>query len=414
MEEEQSELPIATEIPSQEKIRWAALLNPVPWSFSVTPEIPWKFTAGLLGILVSIAAVRMGVLGGRLYFLQRLKSSTLPAPEALARVFRRLCVELEVRCPVRLQLSSVAGSALLLGFFKPMVLLHVNEAERESEATEQILRHELAHLNRGDDWLNLIQQCTHAALFFHPAVWWIGKQLSLEREIACDDFVLQRGGTRRAYALLLTDLAQRMQRRPLLLAPGASNNKSQLQQRIKMILDTKRNASPYLAKSRLGLITSAAALAAVLAIYSAPRIVLAESEVRASAAPSVTTTISSTPTVAIASTPTATIVSTPTASVEFQPALAPVAINTTPGVPTIIAQVGVAPSGPKYKPDGLPSEDIQPRVYRHSPWRQSRLARTSCRPERSLLPEHQGLRRILASSGKVMETEGVMAIWRSA
>ncbi len=43
-----------------------------------------------------------------------------------------------------------------------------------------------------------------------------------------------------------------------------------------MILNPHRNTSPLLAKSRLGFITSAAALLAALAIYAAPRLVLAD------------------------------------------------------------------------------------------------------------------------------------------
>jgi hypothetical protein len=108
-------------------------------------------------------------------------------------------------------------------------------------------------------------------------VWWISRQLSLEREVACDDYVLQQAGRARSYALLLANLAAWTNKRPLMLAPGVSTNKSQLQQRINMILDTHRNISPRLAKTRLGFIASIAAAIAALAIYSAPRIVLAQS-----------------------------------------------------------------------------------------------------------------------------------------
>ena len=45
-----------------------------------------------------------------------------------------------------------------------------------------------------------------------------------------------------------------------------------------MILNTHRNRSPRLAKARLGFMTSAAALIAVLAIYSGPRLVLAQTQ----------------------------------------------------------------------------------------------------------------------------------------
>src|ERR1041385_5802046 len=69
-----------------------------------------------------------------------------------------------------------------------------------------------------------------------------------------------------------------MQRCPPLLVPGASNNKTQLQQRIDMILNTRRNTSPRLAAKWLTFLASAAALFAVTIICLAPRIVLAQSE----------------------------------------------------------------------------------------------------------------------------------------
>jgi len=114
-------------------------------------------------------------------------------------------------------------------------------------------------------------------LFFHSGVWWVCRQLTLEREIACDDCVLEKS-TPRSYALLLATLAGRMQGSPALLAPGVSTNRSQLQQRIDMILDTHRNTSLRVAKTRLGLVTSAAACLALAAIYTAPRIVFAQSQ----------------------------------------------------------------------------------------------------------------------------------------
>src|SRR5437016_8764960 len=75
-----------------------------------------------------------------------------------------------------------------------------------------------------------------------------------------------------------------MQRCPPLLAPGASNNKTQLHQRIDMILNTRRNTSPRLAATWLTFMASAAALFAVTAICLAPRIVLAQSDVAPAAA----------------------------------------------------------------------------------------------------------------------------------
>jgi hypothetical protein len=113
-------------------------------------------------------------------------------------------------------------------------------------------------------------------MFFQPIVWWISKRLALEREIACDDLVLHQGSRPRAYALLLTELACRLNGQRALIAPGVSGSHSQLNRRINMILNTNRNISPCLAGSRAGLITLAAALLALGAFYCAPRLVLAQ------------------------------------------------------------------------------------------------------------------------------------------
>ena len=85
-----------------------------------------------------------------------------------------------------------------------------------------ILIHELAHLERRDDWTNLAQKVLRALLFFHPAVWWVERQLSLEREMACDDVVLSRTANPRAYAECLVTVAERsLMRRGLALAQAA-------------------------------------------------------------------------------------------------------------------------------------------------------------------------------------------------
>src|ERR1051326_6271858 len=121
----------------------------------------------------------------------------------------------------------------------------------------------------------LAQHCIKALFFLYPAIWWVSRRISLEREIACDDQVLQSPLRPKAYALLLADLAGRMQ--ASVLAPGVSTNQSQLKQRIDMILNSNRNTSPRLAKVRLGLLATATALLAMAAIYLAPRLAFAQS-----------------------------------------------------------------------------------------------------------------------------------------
>jgi beta-lactamase regulating signal transducer with metallopeptidase domain len=113
---------------------------------------------------------------------------------------------------------------MAVGFRKPAILLPSALVDGGNEARlEPILRHELAHIVRRDDWSNLLQQVIHAIFFFHPGVWWLSSRLTIDREIACDDHVLIAIGGRKEYALLLAEFAKPASGRggSPLLPPGA-------------------------------------------------------------------------------------------------------------------------------------------------------------------------------------------------
>jgi beta-lactamase regulating signal transducer with metallopeptidase domain len=251
------------------------LLHPISWNLESAPGLP----ALLLALIPwgSIALIRLLRLCLRLLQLRTLAEGSSPAHPELASLFARLLKEGKERRGAELRVFERHRCPAVLGFGRPIILLPQDLASQtELVEAEHVLRHELAHLRRYDDWANLAQHLVEAVLFFHPAIWWIGKELSLQREIACDDYVLQHAGGRRSYALTLTSVASRIQQPTPLLAPGVSNSKSQLQQRINMILNTRRNSSPGLAKARLVSVLSATSLLAVLALCAGPRFGLAQ------------------------------------------------------------------------------------------------------------------------------------------
>ena len=45
----------------------------------------------------------------------------------------------------------------------------------------------MAHIKRYDYLASILQSSIEAALFYHPAVWWISEQIRAERELCCDD-----------------------------------------------------------------------------------------------------------------------------------------------------------------------------------------------------------------------------------
>ena len=67
--------------------------------------------------------------------------------------------------------------------------------------------HEYAHLARYDDWLQLFQAIARAVGGLHPAVGWLSRRIDLDREAACDDYVVARTGAARQYASALLEAA---------------------------------------------------------------------------------------------------------------------------------------------------------------------------------------------------------------
>ena len=109
----------------------------------------------------------------------------------------RLCVSDEIDVPVA------------VGLFDAMILIPRSLLERLSaNEVDQISLHELAHLRRADDWTNSFQRVAIALLGWNPAAIFVSQQLDLEREVACDDWVLSLTGTVRPYALCLTKMAE--------------------------------------------------------------------------------------------------------------------------------------------------------------------------------------------------------------
>ncbi len=233
----------------------------------------WSLTCVAAWLLV--AGVRLLRLAIQMRALRGLKRDADAPSETLAGTFEEVRQTLGSRRGVRVGLHPDVSAPMIVGYLRPMILLPAEFAEANSAEVEQVLRHELAHLVRRDDWTNLVQQGIRAVLFFHPAVHWLSRRLTLDREIACDDHVLSATGRARDYALFLTEFARRNHGREWTTAPAAWSNPSQLKERIDMLLDTKRNASPRLARGGAGAWITAVLLLAVLGLYAAPRLAIA-------------------------------------------------------------------------------------------------------------------------------------------
>ena len=142
---------------------------------------------------------------------------------------------------VRLLLSRRITAPVATGFLRPAIVLpHALLPELTAEQTAQVLRHELAHLARRDDWAALVTGCIGCVFPLQPALALLRRRLAETRELACDDAVLEAASPR-AYAANLAHIAScRAQHRAPRLLPGLLGERSQLSLRIQHILTPRQ------------------------------------------------------------------------------------------------------------------------------------------------------------------------------
>lgn len=210
-------------------------------------------SAGILSALEIGWALLSFVMLARLSFgfwkLRKLKALAEPALAEWQLRLSSLSRMNNVRRQTQLFVSSRIAAPMSLGFFHPGILIPQTLIDTLSDSElEHVVLHELAHLRRRDDWTNLAQKVIEAILPIQPAIYWVGHQMSLEREMACDDWVIAATGTAEPYAASLARVAELSQwRHAGILAAGATGNRSQLFSRVHHMLDRTRNAAPKLA-----------------------------------------------------------------------------------------------------------------------------------------------------------------------
>jgi beta-lactamase regulating signal transducer with metallopeptidase domain len=167
--------------------------------------LPW--IVGLWTCGVGLLAVRLAVGWGIIRRLKR--QGEAPKDRAWNARLERLRVRLGVSAPVRLLCSTTATVPMVIGWLRPVVLVPAGLlAGLTSQQLEAVLAHELAHIRRHDYLVNLLQNIVETFFFYHPAVWWVTRQIRTEREHCCDDLAAAICGSTLDYARALTALAE--------------------------------------------------------------------------------------------------------------------------------------------------------------------------------------------------------------
>ncbi|HJT16157.1 MAG TPA: M56 family metallopeptidase, partial [Thermoanaerobaculia bacterium] len=214
----------------------------------------------LFGVSVLSARLIAGWIGAR----RLARRNTRIAGEQWQRSLWRIASSLRLWRAVDLFESAAVEVPTVIGWMRPVVLLPIASLSGLStQQIEMVLAHELAHIRRHDFIVNLMQSVVETLLFYHPAVWWISKQIRVEREHCCDDLAVAVFGDPLQYARALT----RFEELRITAAQTAlAANGGSLLTRIRRLVVARAESASWSSRWAAGV-----ALMAILAmLYAAP------------------------------------------------------------------------------------------------------------------------------------------------
>lgn len=197
--------------------------------------------AGVLLIWMTVSLFLLArILLGYSLVRRRLRSATrLERSDSSAEV-ERLAKRLHIRRCVELYRSEHVRMPMTVGILRPAIILPSAASEWPKSHLQVVLLHELAHVRRLDVATRLLSRVVVALYWFNPLVWWHDRMLRRESERACDDEVLCSGTIPSKYARHLVVLARSVGLRDELHLYAPGFGQSNLESRIRSILDPRR------------------------------------------------------------------------------------------------------------------------------------------------------------------------------
>lgn len=146
--------------------------------------------------------------------------------------------EVDFDMPLRVFIAETPTEPGIVGVLRPVLLLPKGLQERLTPAQfESVVTHELCHVRRRDNLAAALHMVVETIFWFHPLVWWIERRLVEERERACDEEVIRRGGEPEAYAEGILSVCKFYKESALMCVSGVAG--ADLKRRIEEIMGNR-------------------------------------------------------------------------------------------------------------------------------------------------------------------------------
>jgi beta-lactamase regulating signal transducer with metallopeptidase domain len=199
-------------------------------------------------------------------FIRMVRRWSCPVADIkIIEILEGLRSELKIKKHIELKVSPVITSPMLVGFFRPTILLP--PLQFSDDELSMILKHELIHLKRYDLWCKALVLTATVLHWFNPMVYLMSRAMAAQCEISCDALVLQgvdfQG--RKQYGEAIIAVIKNGAKPQTALSTNFYGGKRNMKNRISFIMDTKRKKAGFiiLCMALACILTTGAAIAEV-------------------------------------------------------------------------------------------------------------------------------------------------------
>jgi beta-lactamase regulating signal transducer with metallopeptidase domain len=196
----------------------------------------WGYSAivlfGLIRLLLDWQSVRPVLRNSSPYIVE----------DAEGALWQELGERMRVKLPP-VRCSAEVASPVVLGVFRPVLVLPEEFAGCSLAELRAALAHELAHVQRRDCLVNVLCRLAALPVFWHPLVGLVQQAIARTREMICDELAARQMRSDVAYARCLLNLAKGMMRDGNVAFAGSGMrlfDSNQLEERVMRLTEEKR------------------------------------------------------------------------------------------------------------------------------------------------------------------------------
>lgn len=178
-------------------------------------------------------------------------------------IFNKCKIELGINCKINLFQNSYVSTPMLIGIFKPTIL--IPEEKFEEEDLELIFKHELMHYQRKDMLVKHITNFAVCVHWFNPFIYLVRNQINRYCELSCDEAVIKILDKKyyKAYGDIILKIAQNNIDKNIAFVSTLNGDKNILKERLVLIMNYKK-----ISKKAIALSTSLLVSMSTVAVFS--------------------------------------------------------------------------------------------------------------------------------------------------